>query len=333
MELRISRMGLRVYTIAPAGYCLYTLVITIKGVTAMLTMQDIKGHYFFTDEDAELLKALRPLAEANKGRMASEFYDFLLGIPETAEYFADDHLLQRQRQVHQEWFVSLFCGNYDNSYYHNLQRIGRTHVRIGLNAHFVNAAMNVVRRFLIELLQENFPVIAERRKYRNAVEKIIDINLDVISASYQEEELHKVFVSHRLESKLIRAAERFTYGLNLILVIALAGVSLGVIGLFIWDIMHIFSGNVEKGILGALGTLLIIWMMIELMDNEIKTLKGGKFNILVFIGVIIVALIREILISTLRHDQLTTQVFLAGTLLILGIVYFLVAKSQSDRIH
>ncbi len=69
-------------------------------------------------------------------------------------------------------------------------------------------------------------------------------------------------------------------------------------------------------------------MMIELMDNEIKTLKGGKFNILVFIGVIIVALIREILISTLRHDALETQVFLAGTLLILGVVYYLVARSQ-----
>jgi len=31
-----------------------------------------------------------------------------------------------------------------------------------------------------------------------------------------------------------------------------------------------------------------------------------------------VALIREILISTLRHDDLETQAFLAGTLLILG---------------
>ena len=69
-------------------------------------------------------------------------------------------------------------------------------------------------------------------------------------------------------------------------------------------------------------------MMIELMDNEIKTLKGGSFNILVFIGVVIVAIIREILISTMRRDLLSTQAFLAGTLLILGIVYYLVAKSK-----
>jgi uncharacterized membrane protein (DUF373 family) len=297
----------------------------------MLTMLDIRKHYFFTEEDAALLKVLCPLAEANQERMADEFYDYLLGIPETAEFLKDDLVRQRLRQTHQQWFHSLFSGSYDNLYYHNLQRVGHAHVRIGLNAHFVNAAMNVVRRFLIELLQENYPDIEERRKYRNAVEKIVDINLDILSASYQEEALKKVFVSHRLESKLITAAERFTYGLNLILVIALAGVSLSVVGLFVWDVWHIFGESMERGILSALGSLLILWMMIELMDNEIKNLKGGHFNILVFIGVIIVALIREILISTLRHDALETQLFLAGTLLILGVVYFLVAKSQQAR--
>ncbi|NVN99170.1 MAG: phosphate-starvation-inducible PsiE family protein [Geobacteraceae bacterium] len=299
----------------------------------MVTIQEIKSHYFFTDNDAELLKSLRPLAESTKERMADEFYDYLLGIPETAAFLKDDQIRNRLRATHQHWFTNLFSGNYDNMYHHNLKRVGQAHVRIGLNNHFVNAAMNVIRHFLIEVLQENYPEVSQRRKYRVAVEKIIDINLDIMSSSYQEEELNKVFLSHRIESKLIHAAERFTYGLNLTLVVALAGVSIGVVCLFAWDIIRIFHGNVEKGILGALGTLLIIWMMIELMSNEIKTLKGGKFNILVFIGVIIVALIREILISTLRHDMLETQIFLAGTLLVLGIVYYLVAKSQQFGSH
>ncbi|AJE01993.1 protoglobin domain-containing protein [Geobacter pickeringii] len=294
----------------------------------MLTMQEIRNHYFFTDEDAALLATLRPLAEANSQRLADEFYDYLLGIPETAEFLKDDLVLQRLKQTHREWFLSLFTGTYDNQYLHSLQRIGHAHVRVGLNAHFVNAAMNVVRRFVVDLLLETFPDRSERRRFRRACEKIIDINLDIMSASYQEEELRKVFVSHALESKLIAAAERFTHGLNLILVIALAGVSLSVVGLFAWDIVHIFEGSVEKGILSALGSLLILWMMIELMENEIRILKGGRFNILFFIGVIIVALIREILVSTLRHDALETQVFLAGTLLILGVVYYLVSKSQ-----
>lgn len=299
----------------------------------MLTMQEIRTHYYFTETDAELLKELFPLAQENSQAMVEEFYSYLLKIPETAVFLRDPKDLVRLKKTHSEWFLSLFSGHYDNEYMLTLQAIGQAHVRIKVSAHYVNAAMNVVRRFLIEMLQANFPDIAVRRKYRIAVEKILDINLDVMSTSYQEEELRKVFVSHKLESKLIHAAERFTYGLNLILVIALTGVSLSVVTLFFYDLVHIFQGNFEKGILSALGSLLILWMMIELMDNEIKTLKGGKFNILIFIGVIIVALIREILISTLRHDALETQAFLAGTLLILGIVYYLVAKSQNVTAH
>jgi len=297
----------------------------------MFNMQDIKSHYLFTDEDAETLKSLLPIAEASREQLIEEFYDHLLGIPETAQLLQDGQLLKRLKKSHGDWFVNLFRGSYDNQYLHDLQRIGHVHVRIGLNAHFVNAAMQVVRRFSVGMIRENFADREERRIRTQTVEKIIDINLDIITASYIEEELKKVFISHRLESKLISATERFIYGLNLILVLALVGVSLSVVGLFFWEIMHVFAGNIEKGILSALGTLLILWMMIELLDSEIKTLKGGRFNILVFVGVVIVAIIREILISTLRHVPLETQIFLAGTLLILGVVYYLVARSQQVR--
>ena len=95
--------------------------------------------------------------------------------------------------------------------------------------------------------------------------------------------------------------------------------------------IFIFTGSPEKAIFSALGEILILWMIIELLENEIKNLKGGSFNILVFVGVVIVAMVREILISNLRHDDLKTQAFLAVTLLILGIVYFLISKAQNCK--
>lgn len=296
----------------------------------MVTIDELKRHYLFAEEDAELLSSLQPLAEANKQTITDDLYDYLLGMPETAAFLQDDAVLQRLKTSQQAWLLDLFSGKYDNHYLRKLEKIGLAHVRIGLNAHFVNCAMNFIRQALVNLIRESYSDREMRRTLTDATEKILDANLDVMSASYLEEELKKEFVSHHLESKLIRATERFTYGLNLILVLALAGVSISVVAQFAWDLLHIFQGNIEKGILSALGTLLILWMMIELIGNEIKNLKGGKFNILVFIGVIIVALIREILISTLRHDLLETQLFLAGTLLILGIVYYLVAKSQKE---
>lgn len=295
----------------------------------MITMQNLKDHYSFTDDDEEMLKAFQPLAARNQERFTNEFYDHLYGIPETTAILNKSNR-RRLREMNGTWFMSLFSGTYDNHYMNHLTRIGYAHVKVGLSVHFVNVSMNRVRHFLLNLIDENYPDRDERRALREATEKILDMNLDVMNSSYREEELKKVFVSRKLESYLIRLTERFTYGLNLVLVLALAGVSISVVILFGWDIINIFRGNVEKGILSALGELLILWMMIELIDNEIKNLKGGKFNILVFIGVIIVAMIREILISTLRHDDLATQAFLAGTLLILGIVYSLVSRAQRD---
>ncbi|MBL0224036.1 MAG: phosphate-starvation-inducible PsiE family protein [Geobacteraceae bacterium] len=297
----------------------------------MFTMQNLRDHYRFTDRDAELLLSLQPLAEQNRERFTLEFYDYLYSLPETAAILNSTDRL-RLRNMHSSWFMSLFTGIYDNHYMSHLTRIGHAHVKVGLSVHFVNAAMNQIRHFFLSLIDDNYSDREQRRGLREAVEKILDMNLDVMSTSYREEEMKKVFVSRKVESLLIRATERFTYGLNLALVLALAGVSISVVTLFVWDILHIFKGDMEKGILSALGSLLILWMMIELMDNEIKNLKGGKFNILVFIGVIIVAMIREILISTLRHDDLTTQAFLAGTLLILGIVYYLVSLAQRDQL-
>jgi len=292
-----------------------------------ISINDLKHHYRFGDNEAARLKALQPLAEQHADEFSAMFHKYLQSISETDAILRNTDT-GRLSKMHEHWFTSLFVGEYEEAYFKSLKRIGQAHVKVGLNVHFVNAAMNQIRHFLLNLIDSSYSDREERRLTREAVEKILDINLDVMSSSYRDEEMRKVFLSREVESWLIKATERFTYGLNLILVLALAGLSVSAVLLFVWDLGHMFQGNIEKAILSSLGSLLIIWMMIELMSNEIKNLKGGKFNILVFIGVIIVALIREILISTLRHDPLTTQVFLAGTLLILGIVYFLVAKVQ-----
>ena len=183
----------------------------------MVTIEDLKRHYLFTDEDAELLASFLPVAEEHKEKITDDLYDYLLGIPETAAFLQDDAVLQRLKISQQAWLVDLFSGKYDNHYLRKLEKIGLAHVRIGLNAHFVNCAMNFIRQVLVNLIRETYPDREMRRKLTDAAEKILDANLDVMSASYLEEELRKEFVSHRLESMLIRATERFTYGLNLIL--------------------------------------------------------------------------------------------------------------------
>lgn len=294
----------------------------------MESMAKLRDQYHFTDDDAANLHDLLPVAEEYLSSLAGHFMNYLYENPETERIVLKNSDKDRLEAFHRHWFRTLFSGAYDQEYLRSLKRIGQAHVRVGLPVHYVNASMSHVRHAIQHMIHDTFEDRDQRRMFRESVDKILDMNLAVMTSSYRDAEMSKVFVSRSLESGLIRLSERFTYGLNLVLVLSLAGLSIGVVGLFVSDILQIFSGKPEKAIFSALGSMLILWMMIELLENEIKNLKGGSFNILVFVGVVVVAMVREILISTLRHDDLKTQAFLTLTLLALGVVYFLISKAQ-----
>src|SRR3989337_3158834 len=158
-----------------------------------------------------------------------------------------------------------------------------------------------------------------------SVEKILDINLDIFTSSYIEEE-KKFFLSQKVESYLIQMANRFTHGLNLILVLGLVVLGFMVIGLFAYDLMHVLDGDLDKGLLSTVGSFLMLWVVIELMGTEIKHLRGGKFAIKVFISVALVAVIRKILVTSLRTDAVEAQLSLVGAVAVLGAVYWLGPK-------
>ena len=75
----------------------------------MISMQDLKDHYRFTDDDAELLKSFQPLAAQHLERFSEEFYDYLYSLPETAAILNRSNR-DRLREMHSRWFMSLFEG-------------------------------------------------------------------------------------------------------------------------------------------------------------------------------------------------------------------------------
>ena len=155
------------------------------------------------------------------------------------------------------------------------------------------------------------------------------MNLEIITSAYREEELRVTFLSYRVESHLINFGNRFTYGLNLILMVALIAISILVVGLFGNDITHLLEGNVEKGLISGIGSLLILWMMIELLSTEIRHLKGELFTINVFVGVTLVAFIRKVLISSFQEDVATgIKYYYLVTVVVLGFVFWLISKAE-----
>jgi uncharacterized membrane protein (DUF373 family) len=161
-----------------------------------------------------------------------------------------------------------------------------------------------------------------------SVGKIVDISLNIITNAYIEEEMRVYSPVYRMKSALITFSERFSQATNLLLVLALMGLTIGVGWLFVQDVLHLLAGDVERGIISALGSMLLLWLMIELMNTEISHLKGGKFHISMFVGVALVTMIRETMIATLKHEKPESIYYLIAAILVIGFVYWIVTRAE-----
>lgn len=293
----------------------------------MASFREVKDHYWFSEPEIETLRELVPVVEPHVETITSDFYNFLRGMPEAARFLEDQTRLAHLRQVHRDWLLELFQGSFDERYYKRLQRIGHAHVRIGLSAHYVYVAMNFIRERLLQVIETEVDPELQANSVR-AVDKILDLNLDVIARTYHEEELRRVFLTFKLDDAVIRFAHRFTFGLNMTLVVGLLGLSLGAVAMIISDVIVVFTGQFEKGLIGALGSLLILWLVIELLEAEIDRLKGGAFKLHLFVGVGLVAFIREELISSISHKDIAIQALYIGGILVLGFIYWLLSRSE-----
>jgi uncharacterized membrane protein (DUF373 family) len=159
----------------------------------------------------------------------------------------------------------------------------------------------------------------------------LDINLDVMTSSYREAELKKVFVSHRVESVIIRWSERLLHGLNLVLMIGLLTMAVGVASLLAHDVVYAFTTSLETGVIKALGSLLILWMMIELLHTQVEHLRGGRFHVRIFVELALVAFIRKLFVASIEETDPITFGLLIGGLFVLGLLLYFLAKTENTR--
>ncbi len=291
----------------------------------MNTVEKIKAAYNFTNGDVKNLVSLKPIMEPLASDFVKEFYEYVKSFEESDKYLKNAEVIKKHQDALAGWFLDLFSGEYGRAYLDGLEKVGAAHVKINLPAHYVNAAMHFVKGYVRDVVRKECKDEEESNYLERSIGKIIDINLDVFTSSYIEEE-KRFFLSQRVESYLIQFAGRFSFGLNLILVLGLVALGVGILGLFAYDISHILEGNIEKGILSTLGSLLMLWVVIELLDTEIEHLRGGKFAIKVFVSVALVAVIRKILVMSLAHDAVEAQMTLIAAVAVLGVVYWLIAK-------
>jgi len=301
----------------------------------MQQYSNLKTHYKFTEEEAQILQAYQPRMEKLADKFIDEFYDYIWGFGRANEFLKDTDIIAHHRKKIREWFINLFCGKYDMSYFMYLYKVGEVHVRIGLPTHYVNSAVTFVRTFVLQSIEDNFENKEQHVKEIKAVEKIIDMNLDVLTSSYRKEELSKFLSLSKFEKIILRNLKKFNSYINFFLAGALALVAFFAISLFGYDIYLLFFSDIgiEKGILTVLGSLLVLWAAIELIHEEINHLQGKGFAIGAFIMLAMAALIRKILIYSLSSERVNDLLVIGAVLVGVSIAYWLVEGKDRTSSH
>jgi uncharacterized membrane protein (DUF373 family) len=295
----------------------------------MRTFEEIRKNFRLGDDEEDMLRRLAPLVEPQADQIVEDFYQYLLEIPYAAKFLQDPDRVTSLKRYHRAWLMTLFQGPFNEAYFQRLMRIGQAHLRIKLSAHFVYVAMNFIRQRLHMTLAEIDD--AEREAACAAMDKILDLNLDAIARAYHQAEMRRFFLSYQLDDALIRFARRFTFGLNLTLLVGLIALSAGMVVVLLSDIALIFQGHLDTGLVSALGSLLVLWLAIELLEAEVDRLGGGELQLSLFVGVGLVAFIRKVLIATLSHEAMQMEMVYLGGIFIFGIIYWLIVRVESKR--
>ncbi len=170
------------------------------------TMKDYVG---FDDETARRLQSMAIRIEPFHERIVDRFYQSILGDPGARAVLRSEAQVARLKVSLGQWLEGLFSGVYDNAYFEKRARIGRVHVKVGLEQRYMLAAMNVVRtgihRAVSESAEDGLGTFADH----SVIDKICDIELAIMLETYREDYVLK----KTAEAESLAVMGRLTAGL------------------------------------------------------------------------------------------------------------------------
>lgn len=133
------------------------------------------------------------------------------------------------------------------------------------------------------------------------------------------------------KGRVLKLTEYFSGAMNFVLLGAIVLLIIGVVVLFAWDVVTFVKSDFSRGIDALFGTLLVLWVLTELLHTQLDYLKTGKLNLSIFVIVALVAFIRKLMVGSLSIVKIEVAYYPIATILVLGVVYYLVRKTEIQK--
>jgi signal transduction histidine kinase len=169
----------------------------------------LKDYVGFDTEAARRLQAMGPRIRPHHRSIVDRFYATILADPGARAILKTEAEVERLKVSLARWLEELFAGPYDEAYFDKRSKIGRAHVRVGLEQRYMLAGMNVVRVGLHRALSEASDGALGAFEDHCAIDQICDIELAIMLETYREEYVLK----KTAEAESLAVMGRLTAGL------------------------------------------------------------------------------------------------------------------------
>src|SRR5438309_4149174 len=154
-------------------------------VVTMTEWEQRKKFVSFTDEDAQLLQELGPVADMYVDEVVEGLYRQFLSFGETRAFFPDDLTLRRVKALQRAYFLQLTQGDYGAAYLAHRLHIGQVHQQIGLEPRWYMGAYSLYMQLAFSRVMAAFnPDVAKGQRIFLALLKIITLDSELAITTY-----------------------------------------------------------------------------------------------------------------------------------------------------
>ncbi len=147
-------------------------------------LDEIITYVALNEADRARLVALHAVLAPEFSAIADAFYVAAQTSAKAASILGGPGRAARLHATLIDWMSTGLLGPHDAAFYVKRARIGRRHVEIGLDQHYMVTAINVVRRAYRDRVVAAYPP-AEAHAVGHAVDKLLDLELALMLRHYQ----------------------------------------------------------------------------------------------------------------------------------------------------
>ncbi|MGC8926232.1 MAG: protoglobin domain-containing protein [Calditerrivibrio sp.] len=295
----------------------------------MKYIKEVISNYSLTEKDIQNLIFMGKFMLEYADQFVDEFYDYMILKIQLPDSMTPD-VIQKHQNMLKIWYKRFYEGKIDNKYLEYLVNIGNTHIKFHITQDMFNIMSNWVRQWFHEKIFQNVSDDIKRKELLFSMHKLMDINKDIISDAYYTTEIKKYSVFLSLRDFIISVSERIEFVTQIIILSFLIFLTISAAVYFLFDMVVLMKMKPDFFIIKALSSLLMIWVLSELLYTEINIIKGAKFKISTFVGVALIAFVRDLLIMTLEHTgSIEKLLLIILSITVLGLVYWLVTITET----